>query len=79
VNVIVTAPMGVNTPELTTKNNNSPSTIRYTAVVARPVGPPFMVSEDPELEDGGDPGGPPAKKKAGTKVAKKKTKKKTKK
>ena len=65
VNAIVQAPKGVKTPKLTLKNN-TPDTIKYTAVVAR-AGTPHMVWEDPELEVGPHAGGPPVKKAAGKK------------
>src|SRR5262249_25743147 len=58
--VLVTADQGTNTPVLTLKNSDwgKGSPIRYTAAVAVAAGgPPFMVSEDPELEDGGGLGG----------------------
>jgi len=71
VNTIVFAGKGATTPVLQTKNNNAVGTSRYTAVVARHSGPPFMVWEDPELEDGGGGGGPVAKKKAAKKKGKK--------
>jgi hypothetical protein len=77
VGVLVTAAMGATTPKLTTKNSTWGPKIKYTAAVALPAGPPFMLAEDPELEDGGGPGGGgKRKKKTAKKVSKKKAKKK---
>ena len=79
VNPIVFATKGTSTPALRTQNNDSIHTNQYTAAVAMYTGgAPFMIWEDPDLEDGGG-GGLLTTKNAAKKTAKKTAKKKAKK
>jgi hypothetical protein len=66
----VSAVAGGSTAPLTAKNNSLRRKVKYFVAVARPGNPPF-ISEDPEMEDGGDPGGP-VRKSAKKKSSKKK-------
>jgi hypothetical protein len=74
-NPIVFAAKGDRTAPLMTKDNSAVGSSEYTAVVALHAGgPPWLIWDDPELEDGGG-GGPQLKKKAAKKKATKKAEK----